>query len=109
MQLCNGQYCHCPAFHVAFKITISDNSVDYLPAKPFHTMMPQISSWENLLLMSEDVDEDIGKLQYTVSVTVEDGVTYYGQFKRTKGGRTSPFKMPLTPLPEIRDKDILAS
>ncbi|QUC16054.1 uncharacterized protein UV8b_00295 [Ustilaginoidea virens] len=47
-------------------------------------MAPQVTSWEELLWVSEEVDEDTGDFQYTMFATVEDDVIYYGQLNQPK-------------------------
>ncbi|RYC77483.1 hypothetical protein BFJ63_vAg19643 [Fusarium oxysporum f. sp. narcissi] len=46
-------------------------------------MAPQVTSWEELLWVSE-VDEDTGDFQYTMFATVEDDMIYYGQLNKPK-------------------------
>ncbi|KAI1110274.1 kinase-like domain-containing protein [Nemania sp. NC0429] len=41
-------------------------------------MAPQITSWEELLWVSEELDEDTGDFQYTMFAAVEDDMIYYG-------------------------------
>ncbi|GAP89015.1 putative serine threonine protein kinase [Rosellinia necatrix] len=47
-------------------------------------MAPQITSWEELLWVSEEVDEDTGDFQYTMFAKVEDDMIYYGQLDKPK-------------------------
>lgn len=47
-------------------------------------MAPGISSWEELLWVSEEVDEDTGDFKYIMFATVEDDMIYYGQLNRPK-------------------------
>ncbi|KAI1104787.1 kinase-like domain-containing protein [Jackrogersella minutella] len=45
-------------------------------------MGPQVTSWEELLWVSEEFDEDTGDFQYTMFATVEDDMIYYGQLNK---------------------------
>ncbi|KAF5554420.1 serine threonine kinase [Fusarium phyllophilum] len=47
-------------------------------------MAPQLTSWEDLLWVSEEVDEDTGDLQYTMFAMLEDDMIYYGQLNKPK-------------------------
>ncbi|KAF5712001.1 serine threonine kinase [Fusarium mundagurra] len=47
-------------------------------------MAPQLTSWEDLLWVSEEVDEDTGDFQYTMFAMVEDDMIYYGQLNKPK-------------------------
>ncbi|KAF4983607.1 hypothetical protein FZEAL_1016 [Fusarium zealandicum] len=47
-------------------------------------MAPQVTSWEELLWVSEEVDEDTGDFKYTMFATVEDDMIYYGQLNKPK-------------------------
>ncbi|KAF2966706.1 hypothetical protein GQX73_g6876 [Xylaria multiplex] len=47
-------------------------------------MGPQVTSWEELLWVSEEVDEDTQDFQYTMIVAVEDDMIYYGQLNKPK-------------------------
>ncbi|POR35871.1 Serine/threonine protein kinase [Tolypocladium paradoxum] len=47
-------------------------------------MAPQVTSWEELLWVSEEVDEDTGDFRYTMFATVEDDMIYYGQLNKPK-------------------------
>ncbi|KAH9900569.1 protein kinase-like domain-containing protein [Xylariomycetidae sp. FL2044] len=47
-------------------------------------MAPQVTSWEELLWVSEEVDEDTGDFQHTMFVAVEDDMIYYGQLDKPK-------------------------
>lgn len=49
-------------------------------------MAPQVTSWEELLWVSEEVDEDTGVFQYTMFAMVEDDMIYYGQLNMPKAG-----------------------
>lgn len=47
-------------------------------------MAPQITSWEETLWVSEEVDEDTGVFQYTMFAVVDDDMIFYGQLTRPK-------------------------
>ncbi|XWW99204.1 hypothetical protein V2A60_007213 [Cordyceps javanica] len=47
-------------------------------------MAPRVTSWEELLWVSEEVDEGTGEFQYTMFATVEDDAIYYGQLNKPK-------------------------
>ncbi|KPM41996.1 hypothetical protein AK830_g4582 [Neonectria ditissima] len=47
-------------------------------------MAPQVTRWEELLWVSEEVDEDTGDFRYTMFAMVEDDMIYYGQLNRPK-------------------------
>lgn len=47
-------------------------------------MASHITSWEELLWVSEEVDEDTGDFQYTMFAVVEDDMIYYGQLNKPK-------------------------
>ncbi|KAH7268714.1 kinase-like domain-containing protein [Fusarium solani] len=47
-------------------------------------MAPRVTSWEELLWVSEEIDEDTGDFQYTMFATVEDDMIYYGQLNKPK-------------------------
>ncbi|KAI0442373.1 kinase-like domain-containing protein [Xylaria telfairii] len=47
-------------------------------------MVPRITSWEDLLWVSEEVNEDTGDFQYTMFATVEDDMIFYGQLNKPK-------------------------
>ncbi|KAF4439743.1 serine/threonine protein kinase [Fusarium austroafricanum] len=47
-------------------------------------MASQVTSWEELLWVSEEVDDDTGDFQYTMFAAVEDDMIYYGQLNKKK-------------------------
>lgn len=47
-------------------------------------MAPRVTSWEGLLWVSEEVDDDTGDFKYTMFATVEDDMIYYGQLNKPK-------------------------
>ncbi|KZZ99740.1 Protein kinase-like domain protein [Moelleriella libera RCEF 2490] len=47
-------------------------------------MAPRITNWEDLLWVSEEVNEDAGEFQYTMFATVEDDAIWYGQLNKPK-------------------------
>ncbi|KAI0487154.1 kinase-like domain-containing protein [Xylaria cf. heliscus] len=47
-------------------------------------MAPHITSWEELLWVSEEVDKETGNFQYTMFAVVEDDIIYYGQLNKPK-------------------------
>ncbi|KAK8872264.1 kinase-like domain-containing protein [Apiospora arundinis] len=67
-------------------------------------MAPQISSWEELLCASEEVDEETGDFQYTMFAMVEDDMIYYGQLNKPKANIN--FQDITNSLVRIPDEDI---
>ncbi|KAM0433322.1 hypothetical protein ACHAPT_004198 [Fusarium lateritium] len=67
-------------------------------------MAPQISSWEDLLWVSEEVDEDTGDFQYTMFATVENDMIYYGQLDKPKADIS--FQHATDALARISDEEI---
>lgn len=47
-------------------------------------MAPKVTCWEQLLWVSEEVDEDTGDFQYTMLAAVEDDMLYYGELDKPK-------------------------
>ncbi|KAI1422313.1 kinase-like domain-containing protein [Xylaria sp. FL1777] len=67
-------------------------------------MAPRITSWEELLWVSEEVDEDTGDFQYTMFATVEDDTIYYGQLNKPKANIS--FEEATNSLAQIPDEEI---
>ncbi|KAG5747770.1 hypothetical protein H9Q70_009555 [Fusarium xylarioides] len=67
-------------------------------------MAPQVTSWEELLWVSEEVDEDTGDFQYTMLAMVEDDMIYYGQLNKLKADIL--FQHATDSLVRIPDKEI---
>ncbi|UNI20473.1 hypothetical protein JDV02_006554 [Purpureocillium takamizusanense] len=67
-------------------------------------MAPQVTSWEELLWVSEEVDEDTGDFQYTMFALVEDDMIYYGQLNKPKADIS--FQHATDTLARIPDEEI---
>ncbi|KAG9252716.1 kinase-like domain-containing protein [Emericellopsis atlantica] len=68
-------------------------------------MAPQVTSWEGLLWVSEETDEDTGDFKYTMFATMEDDMIYYGQINRPKTDIS--FQQVTDALARIPDEEIL--
>ncbi|KAB5558336.1 kinase-like domain-containing protein [Coniochaeta sp. 2T2.1] len=67
-------------------------------------MAPQITSWEEMLWVSEEVDEDTGDFKYTMFATVDDDMIYYGQLNKPKADIS--FQHATDTLARIPDEEI---
>ncbi|KAI0536686.1 kinase-like domain-containing protein [Xylaria digitata] len=67
-------------------------------------MGPQVTSWEELLWVSEEFDQDTEDFQYTMIVAVEDDMIYYGQSDKPKADIS--FQDATNSLARIPDEEI---
>ncbi|KAF5023097.1 hypothetical protein F66182_4854 [Fusarium sp. NRRL 66182] len=67
-------------------------------------MAPQIASWEQLLWVSEEVDEDTGNFKYTMLAAVENDEIYYSQISQRKADIS--FQDMTNSLTQIADQEI---
>lgn len=67
-------------------------------------MGPQVSNWEDMLWVSEEVDEETGDFQYTMFATVEDDAIYYSQLSKPKADIS--FQDATDSLARISDEEI---
>lgn len=47
-------------------------------------MAPQVTDWEELLFLSDEINEETGDFQYTTFAIVENDMIYFSQLNRPK-------------------------